>query len=106
MNEWTKEQWESIKYNSPLSLFYIYTPMCGTCQIASKMMNVIKEMVSVPIGQANINFLGDLAIEQEIESVPCLLISKNGRVEKKIYAFQSVPYLLETIKTIDENKIL
>ena len=67
MNEWTREQWESAKNNSTLSLFYIYTPMCGTCQVASKMMNVIKEMVSYPIGQANINFLGDLAIEQEIE---------------------------------------
>lgn len=103
MNEWTKEQWDSVKNNSTLSLFYIYTPMCGTCQIASKMMNVIKEMVSHPIGQANINFLGDLAIEQEIESVPCLLISKSGKVKKKIYAFQSVPYLLETIKSIDED---
>ncbi|MER2263255.1 MAG: thioredoxin family protein [Psychrobacillus sp.] len=103
MNEWTREQWESAKNNSTLSLFYIYTPMCGTCQVASKMMNVIKEMVSYPIGQANINFLGDLAIEQEIESVPCLLITKHGKVEKKIYAFQSVPYLLETIKAIDED---
>lgn len=103
MNEWTKEQWDGVKKNSTLSLFYIYTPMCGTCQVASKMMNVIKEMVPHAIGQANINFLGDLAIEQEIESVPCLLISKNGEVEKKIYAFQSVPYLLETIKAIDEG---
>ena len=69
--------------------------------VASKMMNVIKELVSYPVGQANINYLENLAMEYEIESVPCLLIAKNGKVHKKIYAFQSVPYLLETIKDID-----
>ncbi|WP_313892915.1 thioredoxin family protein [Psychrobacillus sp.] len=103
MNEWTREQWEQHKNDSEPSLLYIYTPMCGTCQVASKMMQVIKEMVPHAIGQANINFLGSLAIDYEIESVPCLLIAKNGTVYKKIYAFQSVPYLLEEIKEVDSK---
>ena len=38
-----------------------------------------------------------LAVDYEIESVPCLLIQKDGIVQHKIYAFQSVPYLLEKI---------
>lgn len=106
MNEWTREQWEQHKNNSQLSLLYIYTPMCGTCQVASKMLHVINEMVSYPLGQANINFLGNLAQEYEIESVPCLLIAKNGIIYKKIYAFQAVPYLLETIKSIDDQVVV
>ncbi|TQR17357.1 thioredoxin family protein [Psychrobacillus vulpis] len=101
MNEWTREEWEQVKNAPSLSLLYIYTPMCGTCQVASKMMQVINEVVTYPIGQANINYLENLAMEYEIESVPCLLISKNGIVIKKIYAFQSVPYLLDVIKSID-----
>lgn len=104
LNEWTREQWEQHKNDSELSLLYIYTPMCGTCQIASKMMQVIKEMVPHAIGQANINFLGNLARDYEIESVPCLLIAKNGTVYKKIYAFQSVLYLLEEIKGVDSKR--
>ena len=103
MNEWTYEQWEYHKNDRQLTLFYIYTPLCGTCMVASKMMNVINELVSYPVGQANINYLENLAMEYEIESVPCLLIAKNGKVHKKIYAFQSVPYLLETIKDIDKQ---
>lgn len=102
MNEWTSEQWEHYKNDGQLSLFYLYTPMCGTCMVANKMMQVINELVPNPVGQANINYLENLAREYEIESVPCLLIAKQGRVYKKIYAFQSVPYLLETIKDIDK----
>ena len=103
MNEWSREEWESAKNASELSLLYIYTPMCGTCQVASKMMLVIEELVHYSIGQANINYLGNLAVEYEIESVPCLLIAKNGKLLKKIYAFQSVPYLFEIIKSVDDN---
>lgn len=103
MKEWTREEWEQAKNAPSLSLLYIYTPMCGTCQVASKMMQVIKEMVYYPIGQANINYIENLASDYEIESVPCLLIAKNGDVLKKIYAFQSVPYLLNVIKSIDET---
>lgn len=103
VNEWTREEWERVKNAPSLSLLYIYTPMCGTCQVASKMMQIIREIVQFPIGQANINYLENLANDYEIESVPCLLIAKNGVVIRKIYAFQSVPYLLEEIKNIDEN---
>lgn len=106
VNEWTREEWEQVKSTPSLSLFYIYTPMCGTCQVASKMMNVIKELIPFSIGQANINFVENLAQDYEIESVPCLLIAKHGVVLKKIYAFQSVPYLLEVIKSIDAEKIV
>ncbi|WP_391116703.1 thioredoxin family protein [Psychrobacillus sp. L3] len=103
MNEWSREEWEQAKNATALTLLYIYTPMCGTCQVASKMMLVIKELVHFPIGQANINYIENLAMDYEIESVPCLLIAKNGKVHNKIYAFQSVPYLFEKIKSVDEE---
>ena len=35
-----------------------------------------------------------------------LLIAKKGQVYKKIYAFQSVPYLLEIIKNIDNQAVI
>ena len=33
-------------------------------------------------------------MDYQIESVPCLLIAKNGVLKEKIYAFKSVPDLL------------
>lgn len=98
MENWTREQWELVKDQSDQALFYLYTPMCGTCQVASKMMLVVNELKKdLPIGRADLNYLEDLAIDYEIESVPCLLIAEKGEVKEKIYAFQSIPYLLEKI---------
>ncbi|KGR78191.1 thioredoxin family protein [Ureibacillus manganicus] len=99
MEEWNRAQWEQNLVQNNVTAFYLYTPMCGTCAVASKMMEVIENVVTeIPIGQANINFLEDLAIEYKIESVPCLLISRKGNVEEKIYAFQSVQNIYEKLK--------
>lgn len=98
MENWTREDWEMHKKKSSQSLFYLYTPFCGTCQVASKMMSVIDMMrEDLPIGKADLNYLEDVAVDYQIESVPCLLIAKDGEVQEKIYAFQSIPYLLEKI---------
>ena len=98
MENWTREQWEATLKDSPDSAFYLYTPMCGTCAVASKMMNVISVMKpEMPIGKADLNYVQSMAIDYEIESVPCLLIQKDGVLQHKVYAFQSVPYLLELI---------
>ncbi|MBO0589379.1 thioredoxin family protein [Sporosarcina sp. E16_8] len=98
METWTREQWEMALKESSVAVFYLYTPMCGTCAVASKMMNVINVMrPEILIGKADLNYVQNIAIDYEIESVPCLLIQKDGVVVDKIYAFQSVPYLLEKI---------
>ncbi|WOV89218.1 thioredoxin family protein [Sporosarcina oncorhynchi] len=98
MQNWTREQWEDRKKSTPISVFYLYTPMCGTCAVASRMMDVIAAMKpELPIGKADLNYIEDLAVDYTIESVPCLLIQKDGEITEKIYAFHSVPHLLEKI---------
>ena len=95
METWSREEWEMASNQSGTVLYYLYTPMCGTCAVASKMMNVIDVMKpNLRIGKADLNYLQDLAMDYEIESVPCLLITKDGIVKEKVYAFQSVPDLL------------
>ncbi|NLY79326.1 MAG: thioredoxin family protein [Lysinibacillus sp.] len=99
MEEWSRKEWEEIVKNNEITAFYLYTPMCGTCIVASKMMEVIEQLLpDMPIGKANINFMEDLAFDYKIESVPCLLISRNGKVEEKVYAFQSIPNLYEKLR--------
>lgn len=46
------------------------------------------------------NYVQTIAESYEIESVPCLLLFKEGQLRKKIYAFQSVPYLYGVLKEI------
>lgn len=98
VEKWTRDEWEEKKKHADQALFYLYTPFCGTCQVASKMMTVIQEMKQdLPIGQADLNYLEDVAVDYKIESVPCLLIAEEGVLKEKIYTFHSVPHLLEKI---------
>lgn len=98
MEKWTYEQWKELLNDKTDAVFYLYTPICGTCAVASKMMEVVQAMrPNLPIGKADINYEQELAMDFEIESVPCLLIQKNGIIRQKIYAFQSVPHLLDKI---------
>lgn len=102
MNEWNRKEWETISRDAELSAYYLYTPMCGTCQVASKMLSIVEELViDTPIGQANLNFENTLANDFQIESVPCLLICEKGIIREKIYAFHSVPYLYEKLRKIN-----
>ncbi|OXS77569.1 thioredoxin family protein [Domibacillus enclensis] len=84
----------------PKAALYLYTPMCGTCQVAGKMLDVIEAMkVEVPIERINLNYHEELSQQFEVESVPCLLLLQEGKLSKKIYAFQSVPYIYEEIQS-------
>jgi len=99
MNEWNKQLIEEKIQAKETFCLYLYTPMCGTCQVASKMLLIAKEILpAIVFAKSNANYLRELAYELEIESVPCLLLIEKGNILKKIYAFQSVPYLVETIK--------
>jgi thioredoxin-like negative regulator of GroEL len=100
MTGWNLDEVSSFLKNHSSGLIYFYTPLCGTCQVASRMLQVIENMVDVKIGKMNLNFYPEMATQFEIESVPCLLLIKNGELIDQIYAFQSVPFLYEKIKTI------
>ncbi|EKN62591.1 thioredoxin [Neobacillus bataviensis LMG 21833] len=98
MNEWNQDDLTAFLEDAESGILYFYTPLCGTCQLASRMLAVIEELVEIKMGKMNLNFYPDIAAEFEVESVPCLLIVRSGKVKETLYAFHSVPYLLEKIK--------
>ncbi|NRD76424.1 thioredoxin family protein [Bacillus sp. BRMEA1] len=102
MNEWNLSDFSSFLDQQKSGLAYLYTPMCGTCQLASKMLQVVEELVEIEIGKMNLNYYAELAERYKVESVPCLLFIENGEVKDMMYAFQSVPYLLDRIKQVLE----
>ncbi|WP_422122793.1 thioredoxin family protein [Planococcus sp. X10-3] len=102
MEEWNHKDWTKAKNTNKISAYYLYTPMCGTCQLASKMLEVVTAaMPELPIGKANLNYVQEIAALYEVESVPCLLITENGKLKDKVYAFHSVPYIYEKLKIVD-----
>ncbi|MGD7006709.1 thioredoxin family protein [Metabacillus sp. 84] len=80
-------------------ILYLYTPFCGTCQLAKRMLTVVDETVpETDIHMANLNYLPGFPERWEVESVPCLLIFEKGKLHTKQYAFQSVEFLYKLIK--------
>lgn len=45
MEEWSKEQWETALQSGEKAAFYLYTQMCGTCAVASKMMSIVEQLL-------------------------------------------------------------
>ncbi|WP_042352314.1 thioredoxin family protein [Bacillus massiliigorillae] len=103
MNEWNGEEiTNKIRAGNSFCL-YLYTPICGTCQVASKMLAVVKEIVpTVELGKSDVNYIRGLAEQYQVESVPCLLLFREGKLHEKIYAFHSVPYLLELFRDMEQ----
>ncbi|WP_053367616.1 thioredoxin family protein [Bacillus sp. FJAT-27245] len=101
MKEWTSEEASAFLQNAKSGLLYFYTPLCGTCQVASKMLEVVAAMnPHVEIGKINLNYAPEFAEIFAIESVPCLVFIREGRAIDSVYAFRSVPYLLEKLQTV------
>ena len=74
-----KEIWKQ----EHLVITLAYTPTCGTCHVAKKMLEVIKAaMPTLVITQINLNYHADLANDFEIMSVAFSFILK-GVVKKK-----------------------
>lgn len=100
MEQWTKEKWQNMIENEDVAALYLYTPMCGTCELASKMLNILNiSFPSLQIGKMDINYEEELAFDYQIESVPCLIVAKKGEITNKVYAFESVTKLYELLKS-------
>ncbi|WP_020063231.1 thioredoxin family protein [Bacillus sp. 123MFChir2] len=94
MIDWTGYEAEVAVRDKEKTVLYVYTLMCGTCQLAKKMLTVVEATLPhLEIGMLNVNYAPHFAREYQIESVPCLLIFEKNQLVKKIYAFQSVEYL-------------
>ncbi|MCK0472063.1 thioredoxin family protein [Halalkalibacter sp. APA_J-10(15)] len=73
---------------------FIYTPLCGTCTVAKKMLEVVEEMLPmVKIYTININQAPTFAQKWQVKSVPALYIFQKGFSVKQIYAFHSIMHV-------------
>lgn len=98
MKDWTQEDLQlAIKDNNHFML-YLYTPMCGTCMVASKMLSVVEILKNdLKFGKMDLNYTPTVAKDYRIESVPCLLIFNEGILQEKVYRFESIPHLIDVI---------
>lgn len=83
---------------------YFYTPLCGTCKIGMRMLEVVAAMhPDVPVGICNINYAPALAQGWRIASVPCLVKLKDGTPSAFLYRLGTVQEL--RLWMLDESGI-
>lgn len=96
MKEITREILES---KTDLLLF-IHTPFCGTCHIARSFLEKIESTHQEEIFyEMNASLFPEFMQEMKIESVPCLLIIRDGEVKEKVYTFHSIANIYHYLLT-------
>ena len=75
---------EILDSKEPILVDFFAT-WCGPCNMLSPILeNISNTRADFNIVKVNIDELGDLAIDYEVEVVPTLLIFKNGKVVGRI----------------------
>ncbi|WP_127584498.1 thioredoxin family protein [Paenibacillus koleovorans] len=73
---------------------FIYTPFCGTCGVARRMLEVLEQMrPNMPLAAANILYMPRLTEQWQITSVPCLLKLEDGVPINRLYAMQAIDHV-------------
>jgi thioredoxin 1 len=105
ISEKDKKEIESAMERKETFALYLYTPLCGTCKVGEKMLQVLYTMnPNLSLYKGDLNFLPDLARDWQVMSVPCLALIKKGQLVQKIYALGSVVELNEVLKRLEEGK--
>lgn len=83
----------------PPAALFLYTPFCGTCKVAGRMLEIVAHMMEdLPIYQCDVNLAPDLCKSWEITSIPCILLIHKRTIKEKIYAVRSVDTLYRRIQ--------
>ena len=62
MLEWSQNELESFFKGKGSGLVYLFTPFCGTCQVAGKMLSVTLELLPhVECGKVNLNYMPEIS---------------------------------------------
>ncbi|NGQ96245.1 thioredoxin family protein [Brevibacillus sp. SYP-B805] len=82
----------------------LYTPFCGTCKWAARMLAVVEAMLpQLSLVSINLNRAPVLAERWRITSVPCLLLFREGRPAERRYAMHSVEHLYRFLKALTQT---
>ncbi|MBW4080433.1 thioredoxin domain-containing protein [Paenibacillus sp. S150] len=87
----------------PLAVF-LYTPLCGTCKAARRMLEVAEHLLpeKLLLAAGNVNMLPVLVNSYQISSVPALLVAPADRSKAPAvyYSMGSVERVLDYIRSV------
>lgn len=94
MIEMKEEMLAELQAGKTPAVIFVHTPFCATCQLAEKMLIILEEASpQQTFYRLNASLFPEFMRVNKIESVPALLLLKNGEIRDKLYAFESVTKL-------------
>ena len=89
---------EVLNSEKPI-LVDFYATWCGPCQMLGPILEeIVSEIEKFDIAKINIDENQELAIENEIEVVPTILIYKNGQVVERVEGLLSKSQILNKME--------
>ncbi len=80
------------------------TENCGTCKVAMKMLKLASESFDIPVEVVNISANKGIIEKYKISSTPAFIFLDDDRVVEQFYAFHSVTFLFEKIRSLENKK--
>lgn len=73
---------------------FLYTPLCGTCKLAGRMLDIAASMVpQLPVYRVNVNFAPTLVRQWRVASVPCVALVRGDEPVELVYRIAAVDEL-------------
>lgn len=78
-----------------------FAPWCGPCQMLGPILEEVAKEVAetVEVVKVNIDDSPNTANKFSVQSVPAMMLFKNGKMVKEISGLQSKEFILDWIKT-------
>ena len=95
-----EEQFEQEAKKSNIAVVDFSATWCGPCRMLAPVLEGVSEKLAGKVDFYNVDVdeANQLAMEYRINSVPCLLLFKNGDLADQSLGFKPEPLILEWIQ--------
>ena len=94
-----KNGFEELKASAKTIVLDFYAEWCGPCKmIAPYIEEIANEDPDITVAKVDVDKATDLAIEFGIQSIPTIIVFKDGKAAAKAIGYRSKEQLLDLIK--------